>query len=167
MALTVASGQIARASQFNALVPTTVERPSDLAVINNTLANDAFLQLSGLTASATYRMEAQLLIEGSTSGDFGMRWNCNGTGSSMRWTQQGYNTGGSVDDHLAYALSDTVGVGTLSATTSKQAVQCWGYLQTGTGTNITFLLQWAQFVTDAVNGTTLFTGSRVTLTRLA
>lgn len=165
--LQVAAGQIARASQFNALVPQTIERPSDLAVVNNTLANDAFLQLAGLTASAVYRMEAQLLIEGSTSGDFGMRWSCSGTGASMRWNQGAFNTGGAVDDHLAYILTDTVGVGTLSAIASKQSVQCWGYLQTGTGTNITFLLQWAQFITDAVNGTTLFTGSRVTLTRLA
>lgn len=167
MALTVNAGGIFRASQFNALVPLTVTRPSDFSVIVTTLADDAFLFFTNLPASATFEMTALLFVKGSTGGDFKAHFTCSGVGATLDWSQGAFNTGGAVDDHTPFALADSCGIGTLSPTTTPQAAPLWGKLTTGTGSSIRFGLQWSQWALDGVNGTSLLAQSWLTLKRTA
>lgn len=167
MTLTVYAGQVFRASQFNALIPMTVSRPSDLAVIVTTLADDAFLFFTGLPANATYRLDGLILCKGSTTGDFAMKFTCSGTGATLQWGQGAFNNLAVSDDHTPFSLASTATVGTLSATTSPQAAPVFGNLFTGTGSNIRFGLQWAEATLDATNASSINAGSYLNLIRIA
>lgn len=167
MALSVNAGGVFRASQFNALIPLTVSRPSDLAVIVTTLADDAFLFFTGLPANATYRLDGLILCKGSPTGDFAMKFTCSGTGATLQWGQGAFNSSGSVDDHGGLTLASTAIVGTLSATTLQQAAPVFGNLFTGTGSNIRFGLQWAEAALDNVNASSINAGSYINLIRIA
>lgn len=142
-------------------------RTSDLAVANNTIADDAQIQFTNLVSGALYEVRSFLFYEGSTTGDFKVGWSCSGSGAAFNWTPNGLTSAATGDGHDALTLSDTYGFGALSSTTQKQTAQPGGILEAGTGAGITFKLRWSQNTTDAVNGTTLFAKSTVILHRLA
>lgn len=171
--MTFVAFQIVRASQLNseinAFAPFVARRTSDAALTNvTTLTNDTQLFLSGLPASKTFKLESLLGYKGSTTGDFRIQWTCSGSGSSLIWSQEGMDTSQTTtlgaDYHGLLAMTDPVGYGAVSPTVSPQRARPGGYLFTGTGSNITLQLQWCQVTADAVNATTVLTGSTISCT---
>ena len=149
------------------LKPTNLERTTDLAVVTATFADDAYLQV-GLPESAVFDVQAHLIYSASTTGDFKVGWSCSGSGPSFQWVGNGPDSGatsgagGRINAHATLGSTEVYGgIGTGTPLVARPA----GTLKTGTGGPV-FKLRWAQGTLDAVNGSTLFAGSRLTLTRI-
>lgn len=180
--MTFTAGQKLRASDLATLdnnlstLMTTVfpvlyaEKPSDQAVLSTTtLADDGSLVFANLVSGATYLVLPKVFVKSAVGTDFKVGWSCSGTSSTFLWSPKGLRsdttTTNAVEDHSQLTLSDSYTYGTINAVTSAQAIEPFGRLFAGTGTGISFKFRWAQGASDGVNGTTLVSGSSITLIR--
>lgn len=177
---TFTAGRKLRASELAALVtqltddaawrPIGIVTPPQAARLNTTtLADDPTIAFANLTAGAKYEVFGDIKMRSAPGTDFKIGWSCSGIGATFDWSPGGFGTAGTVtataDDHTALTLSDPYSYGTLSAVATTQVGRPMGTLYVGTGAAISFKFRWAQNVLDAANGTTLMSGSSVTLIR--
>lgn len=184
LALTFAAGQRLTGAQLQSIVDAintndlTSYKPIGLTmatghtIINTTtLASEPLLTLTGLVSGATYKMFCQFFYQSSTTADFKVGFACSGTSSTLLWSPVGYSSAATVsataDDHTAQNIGTSHIYGGLTPSGAAESATPTGTLYAGTGTGITFALQFAQGTLDAVNGTTLTAGSNLTLVRVA
>lgn len=142
-------------------------RTSDLARISTAVLADDTQLLVALVANATYLIEAFLVIDGPTGGDF-QAGLTGPAASTLLYAVFGADTAATTSPYVLNGRSPvasggrtvgTLGVGTQSFATLRGTART-----AGTAGNLT--LQWAQAVSTATN-TTLFTDSWLTARRIA
>jgi hypothetical protein len=146
---------------------TLARKTADETVTNSTTVQDDDQLTAAVAASSTYLVEAFLIYDGDTTGDFRLTF-AGPTGATMDWTPNGLATSqatgvGSMKlGRLPIANEDTLGA---SGSGVKAVAMPRGILTTSsTAGNLT--LRWAQ-ATASATATTVFANSWLRLTKIA
>lgn len=138
----------------------------DTPRLNNTITGDP--ELAATLPVGEYEMGGFLVWDGATGADIQTQWNLT-AGATILWGCAGpagtatSNNPATINTSVFATATGPVlgamGVGT------KSFARITGYLKVTTAGTVTF--KWAQNTTDAVNATTLFTGSYITFKKIA
>jgi len=159
--MTFVAGQILRASQLRAIIPTKVPILSDQSVTNSTALTDATnITVSG-TAGTTVEVTLDLMYQGTTAGDFKCAWVW--TTGTFPWGFLGVDTALAASDisfDVTVASGTTFNLGGNGAANTMLA-RVRGVWTVG-ASNGTLKFQFAQAVAAGATSATIKTGTLLT-----
>lgn len=143
-----------------ALPQIMIRKTADESILNSTALQDDNHLILPVEANSTYLIQAFIIYDGSTTGDINIGWS-GPAGATFDWTPAGLTTGATTVSASVKLAGNPIGtadaLGAVGVGTKAVLIAEGILIVAGTAGSLTF--RWAQNALDAVNATTVFTGS--------